>query len=125
MPLKSGHSRGVISGNIREMIASGHPQKQAVAAALSNARKHPGKKKARGGKIGKPLTAQSDEFESLSPGMRRVILRSGRHWDEFKHAESDPGAYQGTYGPDAPDAPKRKEAGRAHGGRARRRADRR
>jgi ribosomal protein L12E/L44/L45/RPP1/RPP2 len=38
MPLKSGSSREVISSNIKEMIASGHPQKQAVAAALSNAR---------------------------------------------------------------------------------------
>ena len=39
MPLKSGKSRAVISENIREMVAAGHPQRQAVAASLSNARK--------------------------------------------------------------------------------------
>lgn len=48
MPLKSGSSRQVISSNIREMVRSGHPQKQAVAAALSNARR--GKRRSATGK---------------------------------------------------------------------------
>jgi hypothetical protein len=39
MPLRPGKSRAVVSANISEMVASGHPQKQAVAAALSTARK--------------------------------------------------------------------------------------
>lgn len=39
MPLEKGKSRKVISENIKEMMASGHPQVQAVAAALSTARK--------------------------------------------------------------------------------------
>lgn len=41
MPLAAGNDRATISNNIREMIASGHPQRVAVAAALSNADRHP------------------------------------------------------------------------------------
>jgi hypothetical protein len=37
MPLKEGSSRKTISSNIKEMMASGHSQKQSVAAALHNA----------------------------------------------------------------------------------------
>ena len=39
MPLIKGSSKKTISSNIREMIRSGHPQKQAIAAALNTARR--------------------------------------------------------------------------------------
>lgn len=39
MPLKKGKSKNVVKENIKEMMESGHPQKQAVAAALTQARK--------------------------------------------------------------------------------------
>ena len=39
MPLKSGKSQATISKNIREMINSGHPRKQAIAAAMNKAGK--------------------------------------------------------------------------------------
>jgi len=39
MPLKKGSSKATISRNIGEMIRSGYPRKQAVAAAYSSARK--------------------------------------------------------------------------------------
>jgi len=39
MPLHKGKSKKVISENIRELIHSGRPKKQAVAIALDTARK--------------------------------------------------------------------------------------
>lgn len=48
MPLKEGSSRKTVSSNIREMMKAGHPQEQAVAAAMRKARESGGC--ARGGR---------------------------------------------------------------------------
>jgi hypothetical protein len=39
MPLKKGCSAKVIAANVRELIKTGRPQKQAVAIAMATARK--------------------------------------------------------------------------------------
>ena len=39
MPLAKGSDKKTVSSNIKEMMDSGYPQDQAVAASLSNARK--------------------------------------------------------------------------------------
>jgi hypothetical protein len=38
MPLKQGHSKAIISANIKELRKAGYPQAQAVAIALDKAR---------------------------------------------------------------------------------------
>lgn len=45
MPLKKGSGKKVVSANIKELVHSGRPRKQAVAIALSAARKAKAKKK--------------------------------------------------------------------------------
>lgn len=39
MPLRKGKSKKTISKNISEMVRSGHPRKQAIAASLEQARR--------------------------------------------------------------------------------------
>jgi hypothetical protein len=39
MPLKQGKSSKTISGNIKELMGSGKPQKQAIAIAIEESKK--------------------------------------------------------------------------------------
>jgi hypothetical protein len=47
MPLHKGSSKETVSKNIKEMMESGYPQKQAIAASLSAAGKSKNKKTAK------------------------------------------------------------------------------
>jgi len=71
MPLKSGSSDATVSSNIKEMIASGHPRKQAVAAALSNAHRGRGrdkkKRKPKRKVVYKKLKAPKGQMLSIQP----------------------------------------------------------
>lgn len=53
MPLEKGHSKKVISRNIREMRHAGYPQEQAVAAAMNVAYNKPKSKKGHAQRTGK------------------------------------------------------------------------
>ena len=48
MPLLKGTSKETVGSNISELVHSGRPQKQAIAIALSEARKHGAKIPLRG-----------------------------------------------------------------------------
>lgn len=50
MPLAKGKSQKTISSNIREMMEAGHPRNQAIAAAMSQARKSGADHQKRGGR---------------------------------------------------------------------------
>ena len=45
MPLKKGKSNFVVGANVKKLVSEGYPQKQAVAIALSSARKSKSKER--------------------------------------------------------------------------------
>lgn len=97
MPLKNGHSKEIVSGNIKELMRSGRKPKQAVAIALASARKS--KKMAEGGMIDEDMSdmgrgsvdSMSDEGRTGDPvypkGMDPDGL-SSNVMDEQKMAEA-------------------------------------
>lgn len=50
MPLLKGKSKKIVGENISEMIKSGHPRNQAIAASLNEARKSGARSKKKGKK---------------------------------------------------------------------------
>jgi hypothetical protein len=64
MPLMKSGSKKSLHENIREMMKSGHPQKQAIAASLANQRKY--KKMAMGGMV--ELPDEDDNIDGMRAG---------------------------------------------------------
>lgn len=86
MPLKKGHSQEVVSGNIRELMQSGRPQKQAIAAALSNARKY--KKLSAGGYADFDEGAESDDDTEANRSINELQSMGEDRPDEIMNPES-------------------------------------
>lgn len=74
MPLMPGNSRKAVSANIRELMNSGRPQKQAAAIALSHSRRH----KAAGGGVNYGLAPP--EFFREHPEFRSYVDRPVNTW---------------------------------------------
>lgn len=87
MPLIKSGSKQAISTNIREMVHSGRPQKQAIAIAMSNARKY-GKKFAEGGDV--------DE-KTRQAGLAKLKARMGGDTPWYMQKESPRGVATNKY----------------------------
>jgi hypothetical protein len=84
MPLASGSSRETISKNIKEMVESRHPQKQAVAAALSNEREHPRNDAAR-----RQMLACADAIDECAKRMDALEMRDDEWSDAARKAAAE------------------------------------
>lgn len=68
MPLKQGSSDATVSANIRELVSSGRPQKQAVAIAMSVAGKSKLSDKLHGRDDTPTESAESPVLDALHKG---------------------------------------------------------
>lgn len=85
MPLIKSGSRKAISTNIREMIRAGHPRDQAIAAAMSTARKYG---KAEGGEVPLPRSRpQVHGSESLT-GPAKIMEGWSLPWEKFRQSQN-------------------------------------
>jgi hypothetical protein len=91
MPLKHGTSHEVITSNIKELIRAGHPQRQAVAAALAHSKKS--KKMAQGG-------LAEEEFASpennTTPEPRNGESGTEEHFNDHMDGNMAPNAPEET-----------------------------
>jgi len=104
MPLAHGKSQATISSNIKEMIASGHPRDQAIAAAMNTARHS----RAQGGKV--KATKESVHYSDGMPSSHCGICV---HYHDHVCTE-----VQGKIEPDKWCEKFKKRAARAEGGHA-------
>lgn len=141
MPLHKGKSQETISGNISEMVRAGHPQNQAIAAALQTARESargglhmsvpraPRAKKLHTGPIHSAVAGRTDHLPMHVPSGSYVIpadivsaLGEGNTMAGFKRIKRMFGGTpygRGSAPYDAPSAPYGMDLpGRAAGGEA-------
>lgn len=83
MPLEAGSSQATISHNIKEMVEAGHPQKQAVAAAMREA-----------GKSRHDADIRA-ALDAIVAGVDRLDARIARldSWDESQHPRNENGEF--------------------------------